>query len=45
MVDRRGAYMILVKRPQERRPFGRPRRRWDNNIKMGLQELSWKGMD
>jgi hypothetical protein len=37
--------MVLVKRPQERRPLGRPRLRWDNNIKMYLQEVAWKGID
>jgi hypothetical protein len=45
MVDRRGAYMVLVKRPQERRPLERPRRRWDNNIKMDLLQVARKGMD
>jgi hypothetical protein len=34
-----GAYMILVGRPEGRRPLGRPRRRWENNIKMDLQEV------
>jgi hypothetical protein len=40
----RGAYRILVGRPEERRPLGRPRRRWEDNIKMDLQEVGW-GMD
>jgi len=42
---RRGAYGILVERPDGRRPLGRPRRRWDDNIKMYLQELGWGDMD
>jgi hypothetical protein len=36
---------ILVGRPEGRRPLGRPRRRWEDNIKMNLQELGWEGMD
>jgi hypothetical protein len=40
-----GAYRILVRGPEGRRPFGRPRRRWEDNIKMGLQEVGWGGMD
>jgi hypothetical protein len=39
-----GAYRILVGRPEARRPLGRPRRRWEDNIKMDLQEVGW-GMD
>jgi hypothetical protein len=39
MGERRGTYRILVEKPKERRPLGRPRRRWEDNIKMGLQEV------
>jgi hypothetical protein len=39
------AYMILVERPEGRRPLGRPRRRWEDNIKMDLQEVGWEGED
>jgi hypothetical protein len=39
----RGAYKILLGRPEGRRPLGKPRRRWDN-IKMDFQEVGW-GMD
>jgi hypothetical protein len=35
----RGAYRILVGRPEGRRPLGRPRRRWEDNIKMDLQDV------
>jgi hypothetical protein len=44
MEEKRGAYKILVGRPEGRRPLGRPRRRWEDNIKMDLQEVGW-GMD
>jgi hypothetical protein len=44
MGEGRGAYRFLVGRPEGRRPFGRPRRRWEDNIKMALQEVGW-GMD
>jgi hypothetical protein len=37
--DRRGAYSVLVGEPEGRRPLRRPRRRWEDNIKMDLQEL------
>jgi hypothetical protein len=36
-----GAYRILVGRREGRRPLGRPRRRWEDNIKMDLQEMEW----
>jgi hypothetical protein len=45
MGEGRGAYRILVGRPEGRRPLGRPRRRWEDNIKMDLQEVGWGGMD
>jgi hypothetical protein len=34
-----------VRRPKGKRPLGRPRRRWEDNIKMDLQEVGWEGMD
>jgi hypothetical protein len=36
---------VLVEKPEGKRPLGRPRRRWDNNIKMYLQKLGCGGMD
>ena len=45
MAERRGVYRVLVGKPEEKRPLGRPRRRWDNNIKMDLQEVGCGGMD
>jgi hypothetical protein len=41
MGERRGACRILVGRPEGRRPLGRPRCRWEDNIKMDLQEVGW----
>jgi hypothetical protein len=35
----RGVHMVLVGKPKGRRPLGRPRRRWEDNIKMDLQEV------
>ena len=35
----RNAYRILVGKPEEKRPSGRPRRRWEDNIKMDLREV------
>jgi hypothetical protein len=39
MGEGRGAYRVLVGRPEGRRPLGRPMRRWEDNIKMDLQEV------
>jgi hypothetical protein len=41
---KRNAYRILVRKPEEKRPLGRPRRRWVDNIKMDLRETGWDGM-
>jgi hypothetical protein len=44
--ERRGSYRALVGKPEGRRPLGRPRHRWENNIKMYLQEIGWgHGLD
>jgi hypothetical protein len=46
MEERRGAYRILVGRPEGRRSLGIHRRRWEDNIKMALQEVRWRlGLD
>jgi hypothetical protein len=45
MGNRSGAFRILVGRPEGRRPLRRPRRRWEDNIKMDLQEVGWGAMD
>jgi hypothetical protein len=41
MRDRRGAYRVLVKKPEGKSPLERPRRRWQGNIKINLQEVGW----
>jgi hypothetical protein len=45
MGERRNAYRILVRNPEGRRPLGRPRRRWVNNIEMDLRDVGWDGRD
>jgi len=43
--ERRGVYRALVGKLEGKRPLGRPRRRWEDNIKMDLQEVECGGMD
>jgi hypothetical protein len=43
MGERKGAYRILIGRPEGKRTLGRPRRRWEDNIKMGLGEIGIDG--
>jgi ribosome biogenesis protein Nip4 len=45
MGEVRGAYNILVGRPEGRIPLGRPRRRWEDNIKMYLREIGFGDVD
>jgi hypothetical protein len=42
--ERGEAYRVLVGKPEGKRPLTRPRRRWEDNIKMDLQEVRWEGM-
>jgi hypothetical protein len=42
---KKNAYRILVGKPEGRRPLGRPRRRWVDNIKIHLRERGWDGVD
>ena len=49
MGEERGGYRVLVRKPGGKRPLGRPRRRWEDNIRMDLQEVGcgyvdWIGM-
>ena len=45
MGEERDVYRVLVGKPEGKRPLGRPRRRWEDNIKMGLQEIGCGVMD
>jgi len=45
MGERRGIYRVLVRKPDGKRPLGRPRRRWEDSTKMDLQEVGCGGMD
>jgi hypothetical protein len=45
MWEKRDAYRILMGKPEGKRSLGRPRRRWEDNIKMNLRELGWDGMN
>jgi hypothetical protein len=42
---KRGVYTVLVGKPEEKRPLGRPRHRWQDNIKMNLQEVGCEVMN
>jgi len=47
MGEGRGVYRVLVGKPEGKRPLGRPRHRWEDNIKMDLQEVGcgvWTGL-
>jgi hypothetical protein len=43
--ESRGVYRALAGKPEGKRPLGKPRRRWEDNIKMDLQEVLWRDMD
>jgi hypothetical protein len=43
--EKRCVYRVLVGNPEGKRPLGRPRHRWEDNIRMGLQEVGCVGMD
>jgi len=45
MGEKRGVYRLLVGKPEGEKPLGRIRRRWEDNIKMDLQEMGCGGMD
>ena len=45
MGEWRGVYKVLVGKYERKEPLGRPRRRWEDNIKMDLQEVGCGGMD
>jgi hypothetical protein len=43
--EKRNAYRILVRKPEGKRPLGRPRHTWVDDIKIDLREIGWDGMD
>jgi hypothetical protein len=45
MRQKTNAYRILVRKPERKRSLGRPRRRWEDNMKMDLREVGWPGME
>jgi hypothetical protein len=45
VVERRGLYRVLVEKSEERRPLGRPRSRWEDNIEIDLQKLGCGSID
>jgi len=45
MGERSGVYRVLVGKPEGKRPLGRPRRRWEDNIKMDLQKVGCGAVD
>jgi hypothetical protein len=45
MGEKKNAYRLLVGKPEGKRPLGRPRRRWVNNIRMDLGEVGWSDVD
>jgi hypothetical protein len=45
MGEKRNAYRLLMRKPEGRRPLGRPRRRWVDNIRMDLGEVGWGDVD
>jgi hypothetical protein len=42
--EKRNAYRILVGKPEGKSPLARPRRRWEDNIKMDVREIEWYGL-
>jgi hypothetical protein len=45
MWEKRNAYRLLVRKPEEKRPLGRQRHRWVDDIRMDLGEIGWNGVD
>ena len=45
MREKRGTYRLLVRKPERKRPLGRPRRRCEDNIKIDLKEIGWEKVD
>jgi hypothetical protein len=45
MGENMNAYKVLVGKPERKRPLGRPRHGWEDNIKMDLREIGWGGVE
>jgi hypothetical protein len=45
MGEERNVYRVLMRKPEGKRPLGRPRRRWEDGIKMDLMEIGWGSVD
>jgi hypothetical protein len=45
VAEKKNAYRILVRKPEGKRPQGRPWRRWGDNIRMDFREIGWSGLD
>jgi len=45
MGERRGVYRVLVRKPEGKKPIGRPRPKWEDNIKMDLKEVECESME
>jgi hypothetical protein len=45
MGEGKGVYRVLVGKPEGKRPLGRPRRRWEDGMKMHLMEIGWGGVE
>jgi hypothetical protein len=45
MEEMRNTYTIFVGKPEGKKPFGRPRHRWEHNITIDLKEIRWEGVD
>jgi hypothetical protein len=45
MGESTGVYRVLVGKPEVKRPLGRSRPKWEDNIMMDLQEMGWRGMN
>jgi hypothetical protein len=45
MGEKRNVYRVLIGNPEGKRPLGRPRRRWDDGIRMDLREIGWMSVD
>jgi hypothetical protein len=43
--EMRNVYKILVRKSEGKRPFGRPKHRWKDNIRMDLKEIGWESVD